>query len=521
MMILSPALLMASCVESQEVKPNILWITIEDWSTDLSCYGTVGIETPNIDRLATQGIRYANAYATAPVSSASRSAMTSGYYQNFVGGNQHRLSADQKQELPYGIRPMPHLMSDAGYHTQLMSWKTDNNYLPFKAGELYEDTRYWSEHEKGTPFFNNEARGDKPFFARITFSGTHRSWNRDSIRPIATSEVELPPYYADTEFIRRDWANGLEQMQIVDREVGELLQQLEDEGLSDNTIVIFIADHGRCHIRGKQFLYEPGTKIPMIIRWPGHIKAGEVSDTPVSTLDICKTLIDVAEVEPIIPYHGVNLFGEELDKRQYIFTARDKVDETHDGMRAVRSKDGFKLIVNLMPERPYLQFNQYKEASYPMLAEMNYLYLNGELNEVQSRFFAATKPQYELFDLKSDPHEINNLAENSAYTAKLNELLSAIDEWRTNVINDKAPTKEFVAEDVFPATNPESSVDEFVLKNKDNYDYKLNGWPSWYPTRSKEEWKEMRDKWEDWVFRSPTSTMSRPHLIVSKAEKKK
>ncbi|MFR9651738.1 MAG: sulfatase [Rikenellaceae bacterium] len=520
-LLLATPLLIGGCAQSEQTKPNILWITIEDWSTDLSCYGTKGVYTPNIDKLASEGILYNNAYATAPVSSASRSAMMSGYYQNYVGGNQHRLSADLKQPLPHGIRPMPHLMRDAGYYTRLMSWKTDVNYLPYKGSDLFEDTRFWSERDKSAPFFNNPERGDKPFFARITLSGTHRSWDRDPQRPIDIKDVELPPYYADTDFVRRDWANGLEQVQLVDREVGELLEQIDREGLRDNTIIIFIADHGRCHIRGKQFLYEPGVKIPMVIRWPGMIEAGQIEDNMVSTLDICKTLIDVAEVTPITPYHGLNLVKDDLSKREYLFTSRDKMDDTHDAIRAVRSKDGFKLMHNLMPERAYLQYNPYKEVSYPVLSEMSYLYMNGELNEVQSRFFASTKPEYELYDLNNDPYEINNLAQDVRYRTKLKELQDALNKWREEVIFDKGVSEDFRAEGIYPETNPEMSSDLFMFKNKNKYDIKRYGLPSWYPTRSKEEWKKMRDIWKEWVFREPTSTMERPYVSPSQKRKKK
>ncbi|MFT5300049.1 MAG: N-sulfoglucosamine sulfohydrolase [Mariniblastus sp.] len=161
-----------------EKRPNILWITIEDWSPDLSCYGTAGIHTPNVDQLASEGIRYATAFTTSPVCSTSRSAMMTGFHQNYIGAHQHRT--DDKQPLPSGIRPIPHLFADAGYHTSLMSWKTDCNFLPDKKEELFIGTD-WKQREK-----------DQPFFARITFGGTHRAWNRDPERPIAPEDIELP-----------------------------------------------------------------------------------------------------------------------------------------------------------------------------------------------------------------------------------------------------------------------------------------------------------------------------------------
>ncbi|MFG0287401.1 MAG: sulfatase-like hydrolase/transferase, partial [Rhodopirellula sp. JB044] len=250
---------------AKDTRPNILWITIEDWSPDLSCYGTIGIHTPHVDRLAEEGIRYKTAFTTSPVCSTSRSAMMTGFHQNFIGANQHR--EHNKQPLPYGIEPIPHLLRDAGYFTALMSWKTDCNFVPTKKEELFEGED-WSERQPG-----------QPFFARVTLGGTHRSWKRDPQRPIGIDDVELPPYYPDTPFVRRDWANGLEQMQLVDREVGALMQRLEDEGLSENTLVFFIGDHGRCHLRGKQFLYVGGIGIPMIMRLPTRFGPGQVDDS--------------------------------------------------------------------------------------------------------------------------------------------------------------------------------------------------------------------------------------------------
>ncbi len=491
------AILLAGSLPSAS-RPNILWITIEDWSADLSCYGTPGIATPHVDQLAAEGIRYETAFTTSPVCSTSRSAMMTGFHQNYLGANQHRTQ--DKQPLPHGIRPLPHLLADAGYFTCLMSNKTDMNFLPDSKAALFAGSD-WSERVPG-----------QPFFARITFSGTHRSWNRDPERPINIADVELPPYYADTPFNRRDWANGLEQMQLVDRQVGALLQRLAAEGLADDTLVFFIGDHGRCHIRGKQFLYDGGIRIPMIMRWPGHVAPGQVSADLVMSLDISATILEVAGVTPPVPLHGESLFRENARERAYIFAARDKMDETHDAMRAIRSRD-FKLIHNLMPERPWLQFNQYKEVAYPMLAEMQVLHLKGELTPAQAAFFAPTKPIFELFDLRVDPHEIHNVADDPNYATVKSLLMAELQQWRTDVIEDQGVSAAFRAEDVFPATNPDSTVDQWVAGQTD-HDFYATGWPAWYPTRPLADWEEIRATWEPWVFREPTSKMTRPAITL-------
>lgn len=443
-------------------RPNFLWIMLEDWCADLSCYGTKGVHTPNIDRLAAEGIRFTQALTTAPVCSASRSAMMTGHYQNYNRGNQHRTR--NKQPLPYGIKPVPHILEKAGYFTALgcgLGGKTDCNFTTSK--KLFMG-KHWRERKPGQPFFGQATEG-----------GTHRSWNRDPQRPIDERDVELPPYYPDVPMMRRDWANGLEQAQISDRKVGKILDELEKDGLKDNTVVILIGDHGGCMPRGKQFLYDGGLRIPLIIRWPGKIEPGQVNDDLVMSLDICQTILDAAGVQASHPLHGLNLFGSEIKQRKAIFAARDKMDDTHDAMRAIRTCD-FKYIHNLMPERPYMQFNNYKERQYPPVALLNVMYLKGELNEVQARFMAPTKPVEELYDLRRDPYEINNLANDPQYFEVKRKLRTQLDQWRQD-IQDQGVTEAF----------------------------RQGGWPATYPTKTLAEWEEILDRWRPWVFRSPES----------------
>lgn len=432
--------------------------------------------------------------------------MMTGFHQNYIGANQHR--EHNKRPLPYGIKPIPNLFAEAGYFTALMSWKTDCNFTPNTRKELFAGDD-WNERKPG-----------QPFFARITFGGTHRSWKRDPQRPISIDDVEIPPYYADTPFVRRDWANGLEQMQLVDREVGALLKRLDDEGLADNTIVFFIGDHGRCHIRGKQFLYDGGIRIPMIMRWPDKVSPGEVSDDLVMSIDICATILDAAGITPPQPLHGKNLLGDAVKTRKYIFAARDKMDETHDSMRAIRSKD-YKLILNLMPERPYCQYNRYKEGAYPVLAEMNVLNLKGKLTPQQAAFFAPSKREIELFDLRSDPHEVNNVADDPQYATVKTELLTELEHWRKNVIKDQGVSTEFRAEDVFAEKCPTEVMDDWVHENPEKIDFNKHGWPAWYPTRTLAEWEKARAKWEPYVFRKPDENMPRPAIVHSKKKKPK
>ncbi|MDO6604539.1 sulfatase family protein [Arenibacter palladensis] len=451
-----------------EKRPNIVWIMLEDWGLDLGCYGTKGIETPVTDQLASEGIRYTNAFCTSPVCSTSRSAMITGFHQNYIGAEQHRTEKAEKQDLPYGIEPMPLLLKKAGYFTALMLYnKTDANFNA-DLGFMGED---WKEREKG-----------QPFFAQITLGGTHRAWNRDPKNPINPNDIELPPYYVDTPFARRDWANGLEQMQICDREIGDILKRLDKEGLTENTLVFLIGDNGRCHIRGKQFLYDPGLQVPLIIRWPGKVAPNQVNEDMVQTIDITATILDVAGAKPKHPLQGKNLFEEASKNREFIFAARDRMGGTHDAMRTIRSKK-YKLIHNLMPERAWLQYSGYKEDMYPMLAEMNVLYMEGKLNEDQAKFFAPNKPEFELYDIEKDPFELNNLASDLHYGDIKDRLLTELYNWRKS-IKDKGVSQDF----------------------------REGGLSSKYPTRTLEEWKERYETWKPWVFREPKSKEKHPFV---------
>jgi len=454
-------------------KPNILWIMLEDWCPDLSCYGSTELNTPNIDALAESGTRYTHAYTTSPVCSTSRSAMMTGFHQNYIGANQHRTSKKDKKPLPYGIKPVPHLLEDVGYYTCLLDHKTDCNFTTEKP--LFQG--------KGKKALD-QCKPGQPYFAQITFHGTHRPWRRDAENPIDEKDVTLPPYYPNIPIMRRDWANGLEEAQVTDREVGEFLKQLKEKGFLKNTVIFLIGDHGRCMPRGKQFLYEEGTHIPLIFNWPGKVKANAVNDDLVMSIDISKTILDIAGAKSAHPLHGKNLLSKEIKNRQYVFAARDKMDNTHDSIRSIRSKK-MRYNLNLMPERPYLQYNWYKEALYPSLAILNAEYLNGHLNKDQLPFMADHKPAEELYDLEKDPFELHNVANDPAYADAKARLKKELADWRKS-IHDKDPSDEF----------------------------RKGGWPATYPTKSKEEWNAVMQAWKPYLYRKPTEKPKRSKELI-------
>ena len=410
-------------------QPNILWLISEDICANLACYGEPVIKTPVLDKLAKDGIRFSNTYVTGPVCSASRSALMTGMYQTSIGAHHHRTK--QKKPLPEGVKPITHHLRDAGYYTALMSKKTDLNFEHDKK-QLF-DGKDWKDRKPG-----------QPFFVQWSFSATHRGFKRDPDDPIDPTKVRIPPYYPDHKLMRRDFADYLESIQTVDKEIGGILKRLDDEGIADNTMVIFIGDHGRCMPRGKQFCYDGGLQIPLIIRWPKKIKPGQVRDDMTSSIDISATILDMAGVK--LPDHlqGRSFLPEMKNKRKYIFAARDRCDGTYDRIRAVRSKE-FKYIKNFYPERPYTQLNAYKESKYPSLALLRALYKQGKLTPAQAHFMKPTRPEEELYDLKKDPWEIKNLAKDSKYKNVLEEYRGQLNKW-IKESGDKGETPEDEAE---------------------------------------------------------------------------
>jgi len=415
-------------------RPNILWILSEDISPDLSCYGAPLVQTPNVDKLAGEGVRFTQAFTTGPVCSASRSAMITGMYQTSIGAHNHRSHRDDGYTLPEPVRLITEFFREAGYFTANVktaapgvqgSGKTDFN---FKFAKAYDGSDW------------NERKASQPFFAQLSISVTHRGGHWKTLRekldrPVDPDKVKLPPYYPDHPVAREDWATHLNSIQIMDGYIGKILHRLDEEGLADSTVVIFIGDNGQCHVRGKQWLYDGGIHIPLIVRWPGKLKAGQVCDHLVSAIDISATVLKIAGIEPPKHIEGKVFLKstatgpwKPADNRKSIIATRDRCDETVDRIRCVRTGQ-FKYIRNFMPDRPYTQKNEYKETLYPMLNLMKDLHADGKLTPVQALFMAPRKPGEELFDLRSDPWEINNLAASPDHQKTLKRMRAILEKW--------------------------------------------------------------------------------------------
>lgn len=403
--------------ESKEI--NILWIVADDLGTDLGCYGNDLIYTPNLDALSKESIRYTNLFTTTAVCSPSRSGLITGMYPVTLGVHQHRTQF--KKQLPDSVRPITEYFKEAGFivtngkgNEDDKGGKTDYNFEA-KASDLY-DTGHWSKRAIA-----------QRFFSQVQIFYPHRPFISDSIHPVNPDKVKLPPYYPNHPIARKDWALYLETVQHVDEKVGEIMTQLKADSLLDNTIIFFFGDQGRPHLRAKQFLYDSGTNTPLMVRYPDGYKAGTVSNRLVSNIDIAAASLALVGIEKPKHMQGQDFLSEE-NERNYVFMMRDRRDETVDRIRAVRSKK-YKYIKNYYPDRAYMQFNEYKETSYPMVALMHVLNDEGKLDSIQSRFILNYRPVEELYDLEKDPFETVNLLNNEAYKAELEKLRNVLEHW--------------------------------------------------------------------------------------------
>ncbi|MSS99780.1 MAG: sulfatase [Pedosphaera sp.] len=416
------ALFLAGTLHAAEKRPNIVWIVGEDMGPELGCYGDSNAITPNMDRLAREGARFIRCFTHAPVCAPSRSGLITGRYPTSIGS--HHMRSTLINPPP----PFTRHLREAGYH---VSWpgKTDFNFAnPTKD---FDSTADWTKGKAPA----------QPFFAYINFTVSHESQIRGAkeqfVRNVAQLKPEerrdpakmaVPPYHPDTPVVRRDLANYYDLVTAVDYKVGEVLKWLDQQGVAENTVVFLTGDHGRGLPRSKRWVYDSGIHVPLVVRWPGHVKAASVREDLVCFLDFSITALALAGAEMPKELQGQVILGSKTaPPRKYIFAARDRMDETPDRIRAVRS-ERFKYIRNFQPELPYAQQISYMELS-PTMQEWRRLNGEGKLTGPQKLFFAPMKPREELYDLDADPHEINNLAERPAHVATLQEMRAALDRW--------------------------------------------------------------------------------------------
>jgi arylsulfatase A-like enzyme len=422
-------------------RPNILWLIAEDLGPQLACYGTKEVWTLNLDRLASQGVRYTRFY-NGHVCSPSRSAFMTGMYATTIGAHNHRSHRDDGYRLPDGVRVLTDWMRAAGYFTANLKD------LPAACGFQGTGKTDWNFRYEGKPFDSAnwaDLKSHQPFYAQINFKETHRDYHGP--KKADPAKVDIPPYYPDHPVTRADWAAYLDDVSELDRKVGLVLEQLEKDGLADSTVVVFFGDNGQSHVRGKQFCYEEGLHVPLIIRWPSafpppaHFRPGTLDDRLLHGIDLAPTMLAPVGAPKPPKMQGQIFLGDRCEPaREYVFGYRDRCDITVMRIRTVRDSR-YRYIRNFTPDTPFLAPNPYKERQYPVWNLLKELNAQGKLTAPQAFLCQPKMPTEELYDLQADPHEIYNLAASPEHQETLKRLRSVLEKWIEDT-NDQGRTPE-------------------------------------------------------------------------------
>jgi arylsulfatase A-like enzyme len=458
------SLALAAAVSAAEPRPNILWIVVDDMSANFSSYGEKMIETPHVDRLAREGTKFNHAYTTAPVCSPCRSAFITGMYQTTIGAHQHRSGRGvERIVLPAGVEPVPATFQKAGYYTCIGSGLPEMNRAgknkaakkkaadPEGAGRGLGKSDYNFNWDPAIYDGNDWAgrRPGQPFFMQVQLAGGKLRGGTDaSVQQLAArakaelgaatdpEKVVLPPYYPRDPVLLRDWAAYLDSVRFTDKHVGDVLARLEKEGILDQTLVIFVTDHGISHARGKQFLYDEGTHVPFVVRGPG-VPRGKVRNDLIELIDLAATSLAAAGIAIPTGMQAKNVLAKDYAPREFAFAARDRCDETVERIRSVRS-DRFLYIRNFYPQRPHLQPNAYKDGK-SIVQTLRALHAAGTLDPLAEKLlFSPTRPTEELYEWTTDRWQVKNLVSEPAHQATLEKLRGRLDRWMVET-KDRGP----------------------------------------------------------------------------------
>lgn len=437
-------------------KPNIIFLVSEDNSAFLGSYGDSLAYTPNLDRFADSGIVYKNAFANAPVCAPARSSLITGMYANSLGSHHMRSLV----EIPEDFRFFPHYLRDAGYYTVN---RIKKDYNIFDQDGIWDNDEWWNypdmlkDREEGQPFFvmynTWMSHEDKLHGSREERMLEY--YINSSIQPMTgepasqervnyfnhmhdPASMQLPPYHPDTPEMREDWARYYDAMSMMDDEIGEFLNNLERDGLLDNTIVFYFSDHGGVLGRSKRFTFESGLHVPFIVHVPEkyqhmvHDEPGSRTARVISFVDLAPTVMNLAGLEIPEHFQGEPFLGPNSGNgKEFAFGFRGRMDERYDLSLTVRNKD-YRYIRNYMPHWPWAQRVNYLWRAESMKS-WEQAYKDGRTDEYQSRFWEP-KPAEELYSIHDDPHNVNNLASEQDYRHVLEEMRNAMEEWvfRTN-----------------------------------------------------------------------------------------
>jgi arylsulfatase A-like enzyme len=410
--------------------PNILCLVCEDIGPYLSCYGDPLAVTPNLDRFASEGIRYTRMFTTVGVSAPSRASLITGHYSTSIGANNMRTinihegvenGIEPYEAVPEaGIKCYPEYMRQAGYFCT-NSGKTDYQFLPpVTAWDQNGRNAHWKNRPEGAPFFSI-----------FNIGVTHESniWLRaDEPLVVSPDDVTPPPYHPDDEISRKDWAVVYSNICEMDRQVQRYIDEVEEAGLLDNTIIIWYSDNGGPMPRQKRALYDSGTLVPFMVRFPDGRMAGSVDEGMHMFIDIPATILSLAGIEVPENMHGRPFLGEyAAPARDYVYGARDRFDEKLECQRAVRDEN-FRYLRNYMPERP-LELDLTYPKGIPTVRHIKELYARGTLGAIPSQWLSP-RPVEEFYDLRDDPHEVNNLIDDPKYAADIARLKSELASWQ-------------------------------------------------------------------------------------------
>ena len=413
--------------------PNILCIVCEDISQYLGCFGDNTVPTPNIDRIATEGIRFNRMFCTVGVSAPSRAALITGMYPTSIGADQMRCYSPQpgykalpegitqyEVVLPEGVKCYTEYMRAAGYYCTNNS-KTDYQFAPpLTAWDENGNTAHWKNRPNG-----------KPFFSIFNLGVTHESqvWERTNLPLVCDPEkVPLPPYYPDDPVIRHDVAVMYSNIHEMDKQVQRLIDELVNEDLLDSTIIIFYSDNGGPLPNQKREIYDRGTLVPFIIKFPNGYRKGEITNRLCSFVDIPPTILSLAGIKPPSYMQGKAFLGKyETGERNYVFGGRDRMDEQIDKQGFVRDSR-YRYVRNYMIEKP-----DYMPVGYrlhmPMMNRILRLHEHDSLDQVMELWFKAPREIEEFYNPENDPYESNNLIHDPKYKKEIEILRKAYEDW--------------------------------------------------------------------------------------------
>ncbi|QOV88848.1 sulfatase-like hydrolase/transferase [Humisphaera borealis] len=435
-------------------RPNFLWVTSEDNSPYLGCYGDAQAQTPNLDKLASEGIRFRNFFANAPVCSAARSTLIAGMYGSSLGIQNHR----SKVAIPDSFKTYPEVLRAAGYYCTNNS-KTDYN--------IVGRNKIWDESSNKAHYKNRKP--GQPFFAVFNFTSSHESQvapkaGKTTFR-IPPEKIVLPPYHPDEPDIRRDWANYYDQMTIMDGQVGAVIDELKRAGLAEDTFIFYYGDHGGAMPGGKRSIQDRGTRVPLVVRIPGKwakaspVAAGQWVDDLATFVDLPPTVFNLAGIETPKNYQGKPFLGEgRTAPRDEVFMHRGRMDERYDFSRSVRTQN-FRYVRNYSPHRPWGQNYSYPFQVQPSMRAWYASFEAGRCNEAQAAYWKP-KAASELYAITTDPFELANLASKGPQNPKVAEL-------HQHLVRQMTETRDtgFIPEGMVPRLAGDKTIYDYAQSN--------------------------------------------------------